>query len=61
MNISNNFLRDIPAELAEICPQVQLLNLNSNPFAQDLFEQTVDRLAKFRNLKSLFLTLTEEE
>jgi hypothetical protein len=38
MNLSNNLLRDIPIELADACPNLELINLNNNPLEPDLFE-----------------------
>ena len=61
MNLSNNLLRDIPIELADACPNLELINLNNNPLIPELFEQHVDQLARLTHLKSVFLTLTEEE
>ena len=61
MNLSNNLLRDIAVNLPTCCPALELLNLNNNPLAEEMFSYNIDILARLPNLKSLFLTLTQEE
>ena len=61
MNLSSNRLHDIPAAFPVACPSLELLNLNNNPLAEEMFSHNVDQLARLPHLRSLFLTLTQEE
>ena len=38
LNLCNNYLRDVPDELHQACPELELLNLNNNPLTQEQFE-----------------------
>ena len=59
MNLQNNKLKEIPSNLAQILPKLEILNLNNNQL-EDLYS-VVDILSTFPNLKSLFINLALEE
>ena len=59
MNLQNNKLKEIPSNLAQILPKLEILNLNNNNL-EDLYS-VVDILSTFPNLKSLFINLALEE
>lgn len=58
MNLQNNQLKEIPADLAQIVPKLESINLNHNQI-EDLYA-VVDILSTFPGLRTLFINLSQE-
>ena len=59
LNLQFNNLTEIPGNLGQLLPSLQIINLNNNPLSD--IQSVVDILAEIPTLKSLFMSLTLED
>lgn len=71
LNLSNNYIREVPANLPLVLTRLESINLNNNGISQEpeVFNSVIDILAQIGvggedysgGLKALFINLTREE
>lgn len=61
LNLEDNNIRSLPADLSRVFPNLESLNLNGNGFEEADFKSIVNSLNTCPKLHSLFINLHEEE